>query len=81
MGSPLSPVIANLFMEDFENTALATADFQPKLWKRYVDDTFVWPQGTDQLQIFLHHINHLHENIEFTIEKERTTKLSFSTSW
>ena len=27
MGSPLSPVIANIFMEDFETTALMTADY------------------------------------------------------
>ena len=41
---PLSPVIANFFMEDFEEKALNQATLKPTCWYRYVDDTFViWP--------------------------------------
>ncbi len=40
MGSPVSPIIANIFMEDLEQKAIATAppNCKPKFWKRYVDD-------------------------------------------
>ena len=34
MGSPLSPVIANIYMEGFEEEALNTAADQPSLWVR-----------------------------------------------
>ena len=78
MGSPLSPVIANIFMEDFETTALVTADHKPTIWKRYVDDTFViWPHGKEKLDTFLQHINTLHDNITFTIEVEEDHKIAF----
>ena len=35
MGSPISPIVANLFMEDFEVKAIQTAKNPPKMWKRY----------------------------------------------
>jgi len=40
MGSPVFPLLANLFMEWLEKQAIATApvECKPKFWKRYVDD-------------------------------------------
>ena len=40
MGSPVSAVIANLYMEDFEEQALTSIPCMPKIWKGYMDDTF-----------------------------------------
>ena len=39
MGSPISPVVANLYMEDLETKALQTAQNPPSFWRRFVDDT------------------------------------------
>ncbi len=69
MGSPLSPVLSNLFMEYFEMKALTTAQHPPKYWGRYVDDTGVIVKKEHENELF-DHINSQHNSIKFTIEKE-----------
>nr|XP_060615668.1 uncharacterized protein LOC132765391 [Anolis sagrei ordinatus] len=78
MGSPLSPVIANFYMEHFEEQALETATKKPTIWFRYVDDTFtIWSHGEEELNRFLDHLNSIHPNIQFTMEKENEGRLPF----
>nr|XP_060632240.1 uncharacterized protein LOC132775540 [Anolis sagrei ordinatus] len=78
MGSPLSPVIANFYMEHFEKQALGTATKKPTIWFRYVDDTFtIWSHGEGELNRFLDHLNSIHPNIQFTMEKENEGRLPF----
>ena len=40
MGSPVSPVIANLYMEEIEERAITNTANPPKEWDRFVDDVF-----------------------------------------
>lgn len=78
MGSPISPVIANIFMRDFEEKAIDGAALKPKLWLRYVDDTFViWPHGRDTLDSFLAYLNAQHRDIKFTMKVESHNQLPF----
>ena len=78
MESPLSPAVANLYMEHFETMALASAPLKPRCWLRYVDDTFfVWQQGPEKLQEFSHHLNSLEDSIKFTLEMEKDGKFPF----
>ena len=54
MGSPLSPIVANLFMEKFERKALDSYALKPKFWIRFMDDTNVnWAHGGEELKSFL----------------------------
>ena len=70
MGSPLSPIVANIYMEHFETRALETAPHPPSIWKRYVDDTFVI-QKTTHKEEFFQHLNSIEEKIQFTAENTK----------
>ncbi len=70
MGSPLSPILENLYMEDFEEKALKTSVQKPKVWIRYVDDTFViWLHSIDSIENFHQRLNQIHPSIQFTMER------------
>ena len=78
MGSPLSPIVANVFMENFETRALDTSSKKPKMWHRYVDDVFViWPHGDQLLEEFHQHLNRQNPSIQFTVEREAEGKIAF----
>ena len=40
VGSPVSAVIADLYIEDFKEQGLVVAATAPTIWKRYVDNIF-----------------------------------------
>nr|XP_022900608.1 uncharacterized protein LOC111413742 [Onthophagus taurus] len=78
MGFPLSPVVANFYMELFEEDALKKSQWKRKPWLRYVEDTFViWQHGQKRLQEFLDHLISQHPMIKFIMETETVEKLPF----
>ena len=63
--SPVSLIVANLYIEHFEQLALETAHAPPRLWLRYVDDTFTICLQ-DKIEELADHINSIDSAIKFT---------------
>ncbi|XP_072030152.1 uncharacterized protein, partial [Amphiura filiformis] len=80
MGSPVSPIIANFFMEFLEQQAIATApiDCKPRYWRRYVDDVLEIIKA-GQVQNLTDHLNTIDktDSIKFTYEEEKEGKIPF----
>jgi hypothetical protein len=72
------PVIANFFMENFEEEALKRATNKPLCLFRCVDDTFViWPHKWEKLNDYHCHHNGIHKNTQFTMETETDGHIPF----
>ena len=77
MGFLLSPVLAYVYMEYFEEMALGSTSLKLSMWFKYVDDIFIlWPHQED-IQTLLDHMKSIRPFIQFTMEKEQDTELSF----
>ena len=62
MGSPISPIVANLYMEDLETKAIQSAQNPPSFWRRFVDDTLTIMKSL-QVESFLNHLNSIDHHI------------------
>ena len=76
MGSCISPVVANIFMKDFEHYALTSFSSPPLIWIRYVDDTFRI-LNPDFFLTFLDHLNSICPSITFILEKKNLIAFLF----
>ena len=77
MGSCLSPILSNIFMEYFEKELLPSiVDFE-YTWFRYVDDVFAIIPATVDINEFLAKLNSLSESINFKVEVETGNQLPF----
>ena len=80
MGSPLSPVLANLCMEFVEKDILNRCDpeIKPIMWVRYVDDIFILFKGDEnKLNRLVEFANNILPSIKFTTEMEVDFRLAF----
>ena len=78
MGSPLAPVLANLFMDHHEKIWLQQYQGAEVLfYRRYVDDTFCLFHSEQDAIAFFDNINGQNPNISFTMEREIDHVLPF----
>ena len=76
MGSPLGPLLANVFMCHIENQ-LEQKNMIPSFYRRYVDDTLVKMPNTESAADFLQVLNSVHPSLSFTIEFEHEGSIPF----
>ena len=76
MGSPLGPVLANVFMVELEKILVPQLESSVALWYRYVDDTFTFIKK-GKVEEVLEILNSFHDSIKFTYEKEKDGIISF----
>ena len=69
-GSPLGPLLANVFMCSIEDK-LDQDGKLPSYYRQYVDDTFIIMPDIASAGIFLDTLNHCHPPAKFTMEVER----------
>ena len=79
MGNPLSPLLAEIFMNNLEDIISKHPLFKKCIyWHRYVDDILVCFNGTyRQIDTFLQYLNTVHPNIKFTMELESNNSINF----
>ena len=73
MGSPVSPVMANLYIWN-DSRRLLFVQPPASEWLRYVDDTFTM-SNEYHVDEFTTHLNSLDDNIKFTTEPEQDGRL------
>ena len=75
MGSPLGPVLANIFVGYCE-TKVDPSQW-PLLYDRFVDDTFAIFNSESESKDFFSLLNGLHPGLRFTVENELNGELPF----
>ena len=71
MGSPISPVIANIYKEYLEEIPLGHEYPIPNpWWKRYMDD-IISIVFKEQVDTFFNHLNSINPHIKFMMEAPR----------
>ena len=77
MGSPLGPILADIFKSSLENTKLKQFVDGFVVYKRYVDDIFCVTEENVDLKDLVNCSDSVHSNIKFPVELEFDNQLSF----
>ena len=75
MGSPLGPILANIFVGWYESQVPSEA--WPHLYCRFVDDSFAHFQCRQDSDRLLEILNNLHPSLKFTCEHEKDRCLPY----
>ena len=76
MGSPIGPILANVFVGFYEKLLFDRFP-KPYSYLRYVDDTFTCLSSRNESLSFSHCLNHLHHSLTFSMDEEKDNQLPF----
>ena len=76
MGSPISIIVENLVVKSIENKMRKDFASPPRIWLRYIGDTFVVLKKTDVASSHKFIIN-IEDSIKFTVEHEVENAIPF----
>ena len=74
MGSPLAPILANIFMVELQRNLIPILKDHLSCWRRYVDDTICFIKSESVAHVLS---TLFHSSIKFTYETESDNKLPF----
>ena len=76
MGSPLGPLLANVFLCSLEQSTIPTLKDCLAHWKRYIDDTPAYIKS-GKIDFVMKKMNTYHQQIQFTYELEWYQRILF----
>ena len=76
MGSPLGPVLANVFMDELETALIPNLSSKLSSWRRFFDNSICFVRK-DSIKYVLDTLNNFHKNLNFTLEEEIDGKIAF----
>ena len=78
MGSPLAPVLANIFLGLYKSNWLNGYNLnKPRFYLRYVDDILAAFEMEQDSLTFLNFLNNKHPSIKFVLEKQVNHSIAF----
>jgi len=76
MGSPLSPIISDIVLQDIETAALNLCHFEIPIFYRYVDDV-LFAANRSHFNDILTVFNSFHSRLQFTLEYSNNNVINF----
>jgi hypothetical protein len=77
MENTLSPILADLYMDEYMKTHMNEVNLPSKLW-RYVDDIIlVTKMKEEEIKTYVKELNSIKSKIRFTYEYEKDGKINF----
>ena len=77
IGSPLEPVIANIFMVELEDSLVPKLSDYVEKRRRFVDDTFAYVKN-GSVEYVLSILRSFQKKVKFNYEEEQSHSLQFS---